>query len=64
MKVLYETGSVKYVGLRPDDGEVVFVSDIEKAWTPPVGKEYTMTQAKAIFDLQWLTTLEWRDYES
>jgi len=64
-RVLYETGSGKYVGIRDEDGEVIFVSDLEKAWSPPAQKaNITLTEIKDVFDLQWLATLEWRDYES
>jgi hypothetical protein len=64
-RVLYETDSGKYVGIRPDDGEVIFIRDIAKAWTPSAQKQdITLTEIKDVFDLQWLATLEWRDYES
>jgi hypothetical protein len=64
-RVLYETGSGKYVGIRPEDGEVIFVSDIEKAWTPSAQKQdITLNEIKDVFGLQWLSTLEWRVYES
>lgn len=64
-RVLYETSSGKYVGIRDEDGEVTFTSDLEKAWSPPPQKaDVSLNEIKRVFDLQWLDTLEWRDYES